>query len=1315
MINISREMVHKFPTSVKQGDLLILLKKIIMTYLRYSLIRYLHEDESVLNEHNCSNLFKIFKIVFFDCSQEVNTFSFDTKNIEFLNNVFNIFFNFTKNKENLIKINKNTKIFNSYTLTLCEKQIGNQIQSEILEFYFNQRIANLNENLNEVNLLPILKDFLEVTILTFLYDTMTFKEYANLFLEYFSKYCDILVGIKFNEVQFISFIDELLKSGLKELFIYTSLYIKSEIEYSSTTRILTDLSFSVLIKIEEISRKLELNYTFDKLFEITNNHILDDIINNFKLISYKTKDRKLRLQEFFDDSIIKKTLENTIEIPVCNYTFEKRFDFTNSDLYAIRSDLKETKKKMILLTTIDSSRKHKISDFMNDDDKGLVLNFNKYQHLTIINEELSTNSLKVCGYNEKWRLGNETLSDYQYTFIPIEANLDKKVKIKKVVSAYTTTLVLTTNNKIYACGENYCSGLDTLSKVFTLENKWNKIALKEKVVDIISGENTGMMMITNKGIYCSGYNSNGLFSDCCPLNCYTDGILKISSIPFKMSKVSQVSFGNGHTLYRLDDGTVWGSGCNNCFELNFDTQTNYPTITRLNIPSDLFCERVSCGYHVSLFIMREKNGNRRLYSCGDYSYGHSGQTSVSDKRFKKCAGVEDIDFRWCKCRYLTSFAITTDNQIYTFGYNSYGGLGLGDSNTRYVPTKVDFFNGKTVLEADINEKNLLVRCLENDQIKVYGCGYNSYGCIGMGESLGSYIYSPVEITTLSGEYISKISMGATGYSTYFVKSEITGVQNPYVFKCDICAQQSNDICYISRINNVNTIMCDTCSNSSENTILMCSEKINMFHNIKIFSLPDLDSLNKGITSDELNSFTCKECNKNIDKAYILAEEPNHLVLCLDCYRVSISIDIPKLMFYAKKPIDYLKLPFVNSKAIFEFDKSIKINTISSLNTKGINKALEENKEIFININKLFDEIKLENFSEFLKIIDSETVQKNPKLAFSEFTKVNSLAHLSRTHFNIMETICMRIDQSMKKLRSFMDMNNNNRLKELYLTSLPFLSKKSRMEMFEKMLYEGCSDISYDTYSLRLSRGKASKFKQKSSNIDSSFTFTIFSQIMNELKRNNVAISQYKCKKNQRLFRTELIGEGATDAGGPFREVMNIACDDLQSSFVDLFIPTPNNRTSSGLDREKWTINPNSKTNLHLHMFKEIGKLFGWAMRSMNFLNLDLPSFIWKQILNQELDISDLERIDIHTANFLDDLLNLKSKGIEDAETFDSIYDQTFSTILSNGKEVVLIPNKNLTYENRKEYRDLALKCRFDECAPQIQAIREGLLYYLIIF
>ena len=86
------------------------------------------------------------------------------------------------------------------------------------------------------------------------------------------------------------------------------------------------------------------------------------------------------------------------------------------------------------------------------------------------------------------------------------------------------------------------------------------------------------------------------------------------------------------------------------------------------------------------------------------------------------------------------------------------------------------------------------------------------------------------------------------------------------------------------------------------------------------------------------------------------------------------------------------------------------------------------------------------------------------------------------------------------------------------------------------------------------------------------------------------------------------------------------------------------------------------------MFNIIGKLFGFAIRSTGFLNLNLPSFIWKQILDQTIEISDLDRIDVHTANFLEDLMNLESKDI-DEEKFEYLYDQEYNTILSNGKEV----------------------------------------------
>lgn len=175
--------------------------------------------------------------------------------------------------------------------------------------------------------------------------------------------------------------------------------------------------------------------------------------------------------------------------------------------------------------------------------------------------------------------------------------------------------------------------------------------------------------------------------------------------------------------------------------------------------------------------------------------------------------------------------------------------------------------------------------------------------------------------------------------------------------------------------------------------------------------------------------------------------------------------------------------------------------------------------------------------------------------------------------------------------------------------------------------------------------------------------------------------------------------------------MDMAFTELQSPLLELLIPTPNNKTSSGTDREKFTINPDAHSTVYLDVFKIIGRIFGWAIRSTNFLNLNLPSFIWKKISNSPLDIKDLEKIDVHAANYLNDLLILEEKGVT-PEIFEECYDQNFTTMLSNGQEVEVIANgKNikLTYENREMYVKAALNTRFSECDIQIEKIKEGLL------
>ena len=48
------------------------------------------------------------------------------------------------------------------------------------------------------------------------------------------------------------------------------------------------------------------------------------------------------------------------------------------------------------------------------------------------------------------------------------------------------------------------------------------------------------------------------------------------------------------------------------------------------------------------------------------------------------------------------------------------------------------------------------------------------------------------------------------------------------------------------------------------------------------------------------------------------------------------------------------------------------------------------------------------------------------------------------------------------------------------------------------------------------------------------------------------------------------------------------------------------------------------------MLEFVGALMGCAIRTKNFLNLDLPSIIWKQLVDSPITRKDLENIDRYT-------------------------------------------------------------------------------------
>jgi len=119
---------------------------------------------------------------------------------------------------------------------------------------------------------------------------------------------------------------------------------------------------------------------------------------------------------------------------------------------------------------------------------------------------------------------------------------------------------------------------------------------------------------------------------------------------------------------------------------------------------------------------------------------------------------------------------------------------------------------------------------------------------------------------------------------------------------------------------------------------------------------------------------------------------------------------------------------------------------------------------------------------------------------------------------------------------------------------------------------------------------------------------------------------------------------------------------------------------------------------------------GCSIRTKNFLNLDLPSIVWKQLVDVPVTRKDLENIDRYLIQCLDDVISIHKKGIDEAH-FNDIIQEKYVTCLSDGSEVELCTGGKLmtvTFERRQEWAELVEKIRLQESRKQAEALRKGL-------
>jgi alpha-tubulin suppressor-like RCC1 family protein len=130
-----------------------------------------------------------------------------------------------------------------------------------------------------------------------------------------------------------------------------------------------------------------------------------------------------------------------------------------------------------------------------------------------------------------------------------------------------------------------------------------------------------------------------------------------------------------------------------------------------------------------------------LFCFGDNQFGQLGtgdneSTNVPIKlKFFKNENLKEIvcrsDFSFALCGIL-NFISLQENKVFSWGKNEFGNLAHGDTIDRFIPTQVDFFDGKKIIQI--------------------ACGYNH--CLALEGNFNSIEFKRMEMFIL-GERMKK--------------------------------------------------------------------------------------------------------------------------------------------------------------------------------------------------------------------------------------------------------------------------------------------------------------------------------------------------------------------------------------------------------------------------------------------------------------------------------------------------------------------------------------------------------------------------------
>ncbi|XP_010081467.1 PREDICTED: probable E3 ubiquitin-protein ligase HERC4 isoform X2 [Pterocles gutturalis] len=300
-------------------------------------------------------------------------------------------------------------------------------------------------------------------------------------------------------------------------------------------------------------------------------------------------------------------------------------------------------------------------------------------------------------------------------------------------------------------------GLGGIDEEIVLEPRKSDFFLNKRVRDVGCGLRHTVFVLDDGTVYTCGCNDLGQL-----------GHEKARKRPehvgaLDAQNIVSVSCGEAHTLALNDKGQVYAWG------LSTDGQLGLPgTEECIRVPrnikslSEIQIVQVACGYYHSLALSK----GSEVFSWGQNKYGQLGlgyeyKKQNSPHVIKSLLG---IPFAQIAAGGAHSFVLTLSGAIFGWGRNKFGQLGLNDDNDRYVPTLLKSLRTQKVVHISCGEDHTAALTKEGG---VFTFGAGGYGQLGHNST--SHEINPRKVFELMGSVVTQITCGRQ-HTTAFVPS-----------------------------------------------------------------------------------------------------------------------------------------------------------------------------------------------------------------------------------------------------------------------------------------------------------------------------------------------------------------------------------------------------------------------------------------------------------------------------------------------------------------------------------------------------------------